>query len=40
VSVHREELAIPAEGELDQEMTPSWRLADFALADEDADGEP
>jgi hypothetical protein len=40
VSVHREELAIPAEGALDQEMTPPWRLADFALADEDADGEP
>jgi protocatechuate 3,4-dioxygenase beta subunit len=40
VSTHREELAIPAEGELDQALTPSWRLADFALVDEDADGEP
>ncbi len=38
VSAHREELAVPVEGEVEREMLPSWHLADFALADED--GEP
>jgi hypothetical protein len=37
VSALRQELTVPAEGELNQELTPAWLSADFAVAGEDGD---
>lgn len=37
VTALREELMVPAEGELAHELTPSWHPADFAIADSDGD---